>query len=152
MIVRSGVQLIWQTGKYFYQTAKTELSSYNRVDVKVLDFISRMDFAFSAADLVISRAGAGTISELALTKKPVILVPSPNVAEDHQTKNAMALVKNNAALLIPDDEAEKKLIPEALKLVEDEEKLKEMANNIEKMALPESDELIVDEILKFIKK
>lgn len=148
------VQLLWQTGKYYYQSVLgqvQELSiSQKSTSVYPLEFISRMDLAYSIADLIISRAGAGSISEFSLLAKPVILVPSPNVAEDHQTKNAMALVRNEAAILIPDNRAEKELIPAALKLVYDDKRLKELSNNIYKMALPDSAGKIVIEIEKIL--
>ena len=139
-IEASDIQFIWQTGKYYYE----EVAS--RSPFTVHPFISRMDLAYSVADLVISRSGAGSISEFCLLGKPVILVPSPNVAEDHQTKNAMALVKKNAAVLIPDKEATFRLIPEALQLVQDDIRLKTLTENILKLALPNSAEKIVDEV------
>jgi UDP-N-acetylglucosamine--N-acetylmuramyl-(pentapeptide) pyrophosphoryl-undecaprenol N-acetylglucosamine transferase len=108
--------------------------------------------AYAAADLIISRAGAGTIAELCLIKKPVILVPSPNVAEDHQTKNAMALVKHNAALLIADRSAEDTLVKEALSLLNDKERSKLFSENIGKMALPDSDNIIAEEVMILAKK
>ena len=117
-------------------------------NIKVLDFITRMDMAYAAADIIISRAGAGTISELCLVGKPVILVPSPNVAEDHQTKNAMALVNKNAAIMVKDIEAREKLIDEALALVENEEKIKVLSEKIKGMALRDSAKIIAKEVLK----
>ena len=107
--------------------------------------------AFSIADLVISRAGAGTISELCLTENPVILVPSPNVAEDHQTKNAMALVNNEAAVMVKDNEAINTLCDIAIRCINNENKLYKLSANIKKMALQNSDSIIADEILKLIK-
>ena len=121
LLKSAGVQLIWQTGKYYYQKALDEWSKYNNDDIKVYDFIYRMDYAYAAADVVISRAGAGTISELCMVGKPCILVPSPNVSEDHQTKNAMALVNKQAALLVHDVEARQRLITRTLELLIDEE-------------------------------
>ena len=114
------------------------------------DFITRMDYAYSAADLVISRAGASSISELCLLGKPVVLVPSPNVAEDHQTKNA--LVHKDAAVMIADKDAEKDLVPTALKIVHDDERLRTLSRNIETLAQRHSADRIVDEIVKIIDK
>jgi UDP-N-acetylglucosamine--N-acetylmuramyl-(pentapeptide) pyrophosphoryl-undecaprenol N-acetylglucosamine transferase len=111
-----------------------------------------MDLAYSVADLVVSRAGAGSISEFCLLGKPVILVPSPNVAEDHQTKNAQALVRKDAAIWIADKDAVRSLVSEALKIVQDNSRLKELSGNILKMALPDSANKIVDEIEKIIRK
>ena len=145
------VQLIWQTGKYYYKSITEQLQGKDLSGVKVLEFLHRMDLAYAAADLVISRAGAGTIAELCAVKKPVILVPSPNVAEDHQTKNAMALVKNNAALMVTDSVAETELVDIALLLLNDKNKCKELSENIGKMELPDADEIIAREVLKLAK-
>jgi len=142
------VQLLWQTGKYYYAGIMERLGYNLHPNVRVLEFLNKMDLAYAAADVIISRAGAGTIAELCLIKKPVILVPSPNVAEDHQTKNAMALVKNNAALLINDRSAEDTLVKEALDLLKDENRCEELSANIGKMALPEADDLIAKEVMK----
>jgi UDP-N-acetylglucosamine--N-acetylmuramyl-(pentapeptide) pyrophosphoryl-undecaprenol N-acetylglucosamine transferase len=120
--------------------------------IRVTGFINRMDLAYAAADVIISRAGAGTISELALVGKPVILVPSPNVAEDHQTHNAMALVNRGAALLVKDAEAESALIPEALALVNDTAKRSSLSENIKKLAIRDADEVIAREVLKLVKR
>lgn len=146
----SKVQVIWQTGRYYYNEASKHLKAYRGIPIWCSDFIARMDYAYSAADLVISRAGAGSISELCLLGKPVILVPSPNVAEDHQTKNAMALVDHGAAIMIPDAEAEKRLVKEALEIVNDEERLKTLSEHISSLAQPHSADRIVDEIIKII--
>ena len=120
--------------------------------LKVLDFITDMGAAYKAADLVISRAGAGSISEFCLLGTPVILVPSPNVAEDHQTKNAMALVDKDAALYVKDSEAPEKVIELAIKTVKDEEKLSSLRTNILKLALPNSADIIADEVIRIAKK
>ena len=144
------VQVIWQTGKYYKEEAVKQLKAYRGMKIYCSDFITRMDYAYSAADLVISRAGAGSISELCLLKKPVILVPSPNVAEDHQTKNALALAEKEAAVLIPDNEAPEKLIPAALEIMADKEKLERLSRNIACLAQPNSAERIVDEIINII--
>lgn len=147
----SNFQLIWQTGKYYYEDAKKTVDESGFKNIKVLDFIKRMDFAYAAADVIISRAGAGTISELELVGKPVILVPSPNVAEDHQTKNAMALVNKKAARMVKDVEAKEKLITEVLNLINDENKIKSLSENIKGMALRDSAKIIAKEVLKLAK-
>jgi len=146
------LQLIWQTGKGFYERAKEQVRSRKMSNVKVFDFIQRMDLAYAAADLVVSRAGAGTISELSITGKPCILVPSPNVAEDHQTKNAMALVQKNAAIMIRDSEAIEKLMPEAVATVQNHQMLEPLSDNIKKMAKFRAAETIADVVMKLINK
>ncbi|MDR1503084.1 MAG: undecaprenyldiphospho-muramoylpentapeptide beta-N-acetylglucosaminyltransferase [Prevotella sp.] len=152
-LAKSDVQLLWQCGKLYSFEMNMDLSGKGSPEnIHIYEFISRMDLAYKAADLVISRAGASSISELSLLGKPVILVPSPNVSEDHQTKNAMALVNKNAAILIRDDEAIEKLVPVALGLIQDKEKLEELLANILKMAQPDSANRIVDEVLKLIKE
>lgn len=148
----SGVQVIWQTGRYYYEEASKHLKAYRGNTIWCSDFITRMDYAYAAADLVISRAGAGSISELCLLGKPVILVPSPNVAEDHQTKNALALCQKDAALLVPDKEAEATLVTTALTLIHDDERLRQLSEHIEQMAQRHSAERIVDEIVRIIEK
>lgn len=148
----SDVQVIWQTGRYYYTEASKHLKAYRGMPVWCSDFITRMDYAYVAADLVISRAGASSISELCLLKKPVVLVPSPNVAEDHQTKNAQALVDKQAAVMITDREAERLLVPTALEIVRDEARLTSLGAHIAKLALEQSAERIVDEMIKIIEK
>jgi len=147
----ANLQLIWQTGKNFYERAKEQVQNRKLSNVKVFAFIQRMDLAYAAADLVVSRAGAGTISELSITAKPCILVPSPNVAEDHQTKNAMTLVQKNAAILIRDSEAVEKLMPEAVTTVQNYEALEPLSDNIKMMAKFHAAEVIAEEIIKLIK-
>lgn len=147
-IAKSKVQLIWQTGKHFKKQADVAVKASGATNVYVTDFISRMDMAYTAANLVISRAGASTISELCLIGKPTILVPSPNVAEDHQTKNAQALEKNGAAVMVRDIDAKVELIDKALTLVEDTPALHALSTNVLKMALPHSAKIIADEVLK----
>lgn len=147
-IAKSKVQLIWQTGKHYKQQADEAVKAVGATNIYVTDFIARMDMAYTAANLVISRAGASTISELCLIGKPTILVPSPNVAEDHQTKNAQALEKNGAAVMVCDADARAILIDKALALVEDDEALKMLSLNVKKMALPDSAKSIVAEVLK----
>ena len=146
----SGIQVIWQTGRYYYEEALKHLKPYRNMSIWCSDFITRMDYAYAAADLVISRAGAGSISELCLLKKPVILVPSPNVAEDHQTKNAQALACKDAAILIRDWDAEQQLVRTALQVIGDKERLQTLSNHIEPFAQRRSAERIVDEIVKII--
>lgn len=145
----SGVQFIWQTGKFYSEEIRNELSKTEPLDnLHVTDFISNMDYAYAAADLVISRAGASSISELCLLGKPSILVPSPNVAEDHQTKNAMALSTRNAAILIKDADAESTLISTAIKTVSDKSLLESLGTNAGKMALHDSANIIAKEVYK----
>ena len=147
-IEKSGVQVIWQTGKYYYADIIKELKGRVLPNVKIMDFISDMGAAYKAADLVISRAGASSISEFCLLGTPVILVPSPNVAEDHQTKNAMALVNKQAALYVKDAEAPEKVISLALETVQNEQALRSLSENILKLALPNSADIIADEVIK----
>lgn len=147
------VQIIWQCGEIHFFDLKVELEHrINKESVRLYDFINRMDLAYKAADLVISRAGASSISELSLLAKPVILIPSPNVAEDHQTQNALALVKKNAAILVKDDTAEEELMPIMEATIHDEDKLKSLSENIAKFAQPDSANRIVDEVEKIIRK
>lgn len=146
MLNDEGIQVIWQTGKFFYGKAQEKNSS----TVKVFDFINRMDLAYAAADVVVSRAGALSIAELCLTGKPCILVPSPNVAEDHQTKNAMALVNENAAQLVKDVEAKRMLVNSALYLLHDENRQKQLTQTIRTLAIPNAAERIVDEVYKIV--
>lgn len=152
MLHSSGCQWLWQTGKNYFAGIKEITDRNSSNSVKVSDFINRMDFAFAAADVIISRAGAGTISELCLVGKPVILVPSPNVAEDHQTRNAMALSERDAAILIRDAEAREKLVEEAIRLVSDSTRRKLLSANILKMADRDADIRIAREVLKLAGK
>jgi UDP-N-acetylglucosamine--N-acetylmuramyl-(pentapeptide) pyrophosphoryl-undecaprenol N-acetylglucosamine transferase len=143
------IQLIWQTGKYYYRGIIDSYGNQSKNNgIRILEFLNRMDLAFAMADVIISRAGAGTIAELCLVQKPVILVPSPNVAEDHQTKNAMALVNKEAAILIDDKHAESDLAEQTIKLLKDETKMKALSLNIAELALPSADEIIAKEVLK----
>jgi UDP-N-acetylglucosamine--N-acetylmuramyl-(pentapeptide) pyrophosphoryl-undecaprenol N-acetylglucosamine transferase len=151
MIVDADVQLIWQTGKTYFEKAK-EMAEKAGKNIKVHEFISRMDLAYAAADIVVSRAGALSISELCLVKKPCILVPSPNVAEDHQTKNAMALVNSDAAQMIKDNTAVQVLVPAALKLLKDSEKQEVYRENIAKLAKPDAAKEIAQAIFEIIEK
>ena len=147
-ILASPVQFIWQTGKYYSTEISERMKGHNVPNLIITDFISDMGAAYKAADLVVSRAGAGSISEFCLLGKPVILVPSPNVAEDHQTKNAMALVNKEAALYVKDIEASKILVPLAIDTVKDTAKLQSLHENILKMALPDSANIIAKEVIK----
>ncbi len=149
MVENVDVQIIWQTGKYYNKAIMDTLAQHKPIkNLKVMDFISDMGAAYRAADLVISRAGASSISEFCLIGKPVILVPSPNVAEDHQTKNALALVNKDAALYVKDIEAPDTLLDTALKTVNDEAKLASLSENIKKLGLKNSADVIADEVIK----
>ena len=147
---KAGIQIIWQTGKFYIEDARIAAKNYASKTFLVTDFVSRMDYAYSIADLVISRAGASSISELCLLAKPTILVPSPNVAEDHQTQNALALVKKDAAIMVKDIEAKEQLIKTALQLIQNDAELKKLAVNILKLAEQNSAKRIVDEIEKIV--
>ena len=146
------VQVIWQTGKYYEREMQAFLAAHPVANIWQGAFIDRMDYAYAAADLIISRAGASSISELCLLKKPVILVPSPNVAEDHQTKNALALVGKDAAVMVADKDAEQQLVSKALEIIHDDERLRVLGRNIATLAQHQSAERIVDEIVKIIEK
>ena len=148
----SDCQWLWQTGKYYYENVKALVSVSFSGNISVHGFINRMDYAYAAADVIVTRAGAGTISELCLVGKPVILIPSPNVAEDHQTRNAEALSKNNAAMLISDSQAIKTLVDEAIKLVSDKNRRDSYSENILKMADRDADIRIAEEVFKLIVK
>ena len=144
----SDCQWLWQTGKHYFENVNALVSVSFSGNISVHDFINRMDYAYAAADIIVSRAGAGTISELCLVGKPVILIPSPNVAEDHQTKNAKALSDMEAAVLIPDAIACKELVSEAVGLVADLKKRTILSENIRKMADRDADVRIAEEVLK----
>jgi len=146
---KSDCQWLWQTGRFYYDDIK-KLMPEEEDRISVRSFIDRMDLAFAAATVIISRAGAGTISELCLVGKPVILVPSPNVAEDHQTRNAMALGSKDAAIVVPDSGAAKMLLPEALRLVSDEDRRLTLSRNIAILAERDADARIAHEVIKLI--
>ena len=148
LIKNGDVQFIWQTGKFYSAEIAERLKGHEMPQLKVLDFISDMGAAYKAADLVISRAGASSVSEFCLLGKPVILVPSPNVAEDHQTKNALALVHRDAALYVKDAEAKEQLLPLAIATVHDDAKLESLSKNVLKLALPDSARIIAQEVIK----
>jgi UDP-N-acetylglucosamine--N-acetylmuramyl-(pentapeptide) pyrophosphoryl-undecaprenol N-acetylglucosamine transferase len=143
-----GIQLIWQCGKLYYE----EYKKYNSKEVKVLDFLNRMDYAYSASDLIISRAGASSVSELCIVGKPVLFIPSPNVAEDHQTKNAMALVKENAALMVKEKDLVNDFEKIFTKVFQSKANQNQLAANIKKLAMPNATVTIVDEIEKLVSK
>lgn len=148
-VKNSGIQFIWQTGKIYIEEARSVVAQAGELPMlHVTDFISDMATAYSAADLIISRAGAGSISEFCLLGKPVILVPSPNVAEDHQTKNALALVNKNAALYVKDAEAKDLLIDKAIETVNHPELLKNLSRNISKLAFTDSANVTAKEVIK----
>ena len=149
---QSGVQVLWQTGKFYYQDIMKALEGQKLEKVHVTQFIDRMDLAYAMADLVVSRAGASSISELCLLGKAVILVPSPNVAEDHQTKNALALVNKGAAVMVRDAEADAVLVDTALALIGDDKQLASLRKNILTLAQKDSAGRIADEVIKQIKK
>jgi len=150
-IIAADVQIIWQTGKFYYKGIIEKLGENYHPDIRIVEFLNRMDLAYAAADIIISRAGAGTIAELCVLKKPVILVPSPNVAEDHQTKNALVLVQENAAAFVADRDAVTKLIDKALELLSDKETQKKLSDNIGKLAMPDADEVIAGEVMKMVR-
>ncbi|MFD2968329.1 undecaprenyldiphospho-muramoylpentapeptide beta-N-acetylglucosaminyltransferase [Sphingobacterium bambusae] len=149
--VEQDIQVIWQCGSYYYEALKNTLVDRLPANVVLLPFLQRMDYAYAAADFVVSRAGAGTISELCAVGKPVILVPSPNVAEDHQTKNAKALVSKDAAILVSDISARTNLVDTIISLANDEAKCFELSEQISKLAMLDADETIAKEVLKLIR-
>jgi len=148
--LNSSYQLIWQTGSYYFDEMKEAVSSSDCQSVHPFEFIKKMDFAYAASDVIISRAGALSVSELCLVKKPVILVPSPNVAEDHQTKNAKSLVNKNAAIHVEDVDAGTKLVDVVLALIKDDKKCMELSKNISMLAKPNAAIDIVKEIFQII--
>jgi UDP-N-acetylglucosamine--N-acetylmuramyl-(pentapeptide) pyrophosphoryl-undecaprenol N-acetylglucosamine transferase len=135
-LIDAQIQIIWQTGKTYYNDYQVQLGKYDLKRIRVYDFLKEMDLAYAAADVVISRSGAIAVSELCITRKPSILVPSPNVAEDHQTKNAMSLVNKQAAQLVADKDARNTLVDEVLKLIFDEQRAAKLSENISKLAKP----------------
>lgn len=146
------IQLIWQTGKHYYNDIISRLTDAQRQKIRLFPFIDKMEYAYAVADVVVSRAGAITISELALVGKPVILVPSPNVAEDHQTKNAAVLANGDAAILVKDAESMEVLPKQIISLLRDEVKQKNLSTNIQTFAKPDAAKDIVNELMKLIKK
>jgi UDP-N-acetylglucosamine--N-acetylmuramyl-(pentapeptide) pyrophosphoryl-undecaprenol N-acetylglucosamine transferase len=148
--LRDDVQLLWQCGSYYYENLKSEVERKGFNNIRLVPFIAAMDMAYAVADVVVSRAGAGTISELALLGKASILVPSPNVSEDHQTKNAMSLVKEGAALMVPDTETRENLISDAMNLLVDDDKRKKLKQKIKMFAHINSANQIAEEIEKIV--
>ncbi|MCX6333870.1 MAG: undecaprenyldiphospho-muramoylpentapeptide beta-N-acetylglucosaminyltransferase [Bacteroidia bacterium] len=151
-IISSDCQWLWQTGNNYFEEIYKLLNQPEAENISLHSFINRMDYAFAAADVIVSRAGAGTISELCLVGKPVILVPSPNVAEDHQTRNALALTYKNAAILVKDNEAVSRLVDEAVRLVSDEKEKASLSANISEMADRDADVRIANEVIKLAGK
>ncbi|MBL0343383.1 MAG: undecaprenyldiphospho-muramoylpentapeptide beta-N-acetylglucosaminyltransferase [Bacteroidetes bacterium] len=151
MLSNSGVQVIWQCGKLFYETANAAVKELNSPSIRVYDFISRMDFAYAIADTIVSRAGASTVSELCIIGKPAILVPLPTAAEDHQTWNCKSLVDKNAALLIKDQDVMNLLVTSALELINNTERKEELSTNISKLAIRNSANIIAEHVLQLIR-
>lgn len=149
-LIDADVQVIWQIGSFYFEEFKERLAGQSHKNIKYFEFLKEMDLAYAAADVVISRSGALSISELCITGKPSIFVPSPNVAEDHQTKNAMALVNEDAALLVKDKDAKSNLISEALSLLSDKSRQKVLSENIKLLAKPNAAENIVREIISLV--
>jgi len=151
MLIKNGLQVIWQTGNAFAEKATEAVETNATGSIRTFAFITRMDMAYAAADIIVSRAGAIAISELCLVRKPAILVPSPNVAEDHQTKNALALVEKNAALLVRDGEAREALGKRIIMLANDALLQQQLSSNIIQLAFPEAADRIADEIIGCLK-
>jgi UDP-N-acetylglucosamine--N-acetylmuramyl-(pentapeptide) pyrophosphoryl-undecaprenol N-acetylglucosamine transferase len=149
-ILEANIQVVWQTGKGYYEAYKSQLSKFDLRKIRVQDFVREMDLAYAVADVVISRSGALSVSEICIAKKPVILVPSPNVAEDHQTKNAKALSDKDAAILVTDREANTVLVDTALRLIFDTSRRAKLAENIARLAKPNATNDIVNEIEKLL--
>jgi UDP-N-acetylglucosamine--N-acetylmuramyl-(pentapeptide) pyrophosphoryl-undecaprenol N-acetylglucosamine transferase len=150
-LISSQIQVIWQTGKSYFQSVKDQVRDKDLQRIRISDFVMQMDKAYASADVVISRAGALSISELCLAGRPSILVPSPNVVDDHQTKNANALVEQEAAIMVRDDRAKETLISEALVLLNDNSRCRVLSENISRMARPDAANQIAEEIEKLIK-
>ena len=150
-LIEAGVQVIWQCGRFYYEEMKEKLAAVQGADdIRLYQFLKEMDLAYAAADVVISRAGALSVSELSIAGKPTVFVPSPNVAEDHQTKNARAMVDNEAAVLVTDKEAREKLIDSAIQLLNDSEQQARLTEKIKALAKPNAANEIVEEIVKLI--
>lgn len=151
-LAEKNIQLLWQTGKTFYPLAQKAVEPFKDKGIRAVDFITKMDYGYAVADLVVSRAGAGAVSEMSLIHKPCILVPLPTAAEDHQTKNAMSLVNHHAAILVKDVEAREVLVDKALELASDEDLRHKLESNIAALAVHDSADLIANEILSLINK
>jgi UDP-N-acetylglucosamine--N-acetylmuramyl-(pentapeptide) pyrophosphoryl-undecaprenol N-acetylglucosamine transferase len=150
-LVKNDIQLVWQTGKLYIDEAEKAVAKYKGKGIQTLPFISKMDYAYAVADVVVSRAGAMSVSELSVAKKPTIFVPLPSAAEDHQTKNAMALVNHNAALLVKDSAAQETLMTTLIDLVKNDEVQQKIAANVAMMSFSDSANIIADEVIKLIK-
>lgn len=150
-LLQANVQLIWQTGKLYYEKAKEAIKGYES-QIKVYDFLYDMDKAYAVADIIVSRAGASSIAELCIVAKPVIFVPFPFASEDHQTHNAMALVQKNAAMMVSDALAANELIPKVLHLINDTSMCNIMCSNLQEMAITNADDIIAKQILEIVKK
>lgn len=146
--VENDIQVVWQTGKLFHEQAKEAAKGLEDKGIRVFDFIGKMDYAYAVADVVVSRAGASSISEICIVRKPAVLVPFPFAAEDHQTRNAMALVTHHAAILVKDNETQERLCNEALELLKNEEKRDKLIENVGKLAFTNADEAIANEIVR----
>lgn len=150
-IVEENIQLIWQTGTHFFNLAKEATEEFQN-SIKVVEFIREMDYAYAAADIIISRAGASSISELSIVGKPVIFVPFPFASEDHQTFNAKALVNQNAALLIADNQAQNELVSKVISLIQDEQTCLKLSKNIKQFAITNADKMIAEKLIEISKK
>lgn len=148
LLIEQDLQVIWQCGKYYFESYRDRISERQGEYVKIYAFMDQMDYAYAAADVIVSRAGAGTISELCVIGKPVVLVPSPNVAEDHQTINARSLVDRSAALMVSDVDAEEKLMAKVMALLADDGECDRLSTEIKKMAITDADVVIAEEVLK----
>jgi UDP-N-acetylglucosamine--N-acetylmuramyl-(pentapeptide) pyrophosphoryl-undecaprenol N-acetylglucosamine transferase len=146
MIIEEEIQLIWQIGRIYFDDYQQKLEGFDLGNIRIYDFLKEIDLAYAVADVVISRAGALSISELSLAGKAVIFVPSPNVAEDHQTKNAQSLVRQNAAIMVSDVEAVEKMVPEAIQLLNNPALCTRLERNIKKLAIPDATDRILNEI------
>lgn len=146
--VDNDIQVVWQTGKLFHEQAKAAAQGLEDKGIRVYDFISKMDHAYAVADVIVSRAGASSISEICIVRKPAVLVPFPFAAEDHQTQNAMALVTHHAAILVKDNETTERLCNEAMELLQNEEKREKLIENVGKLAFTNADEAIASEIVR----
>ncbi|MFW6289661.1 MAG: undecaprenyldiphospho-muramoylpentapeptide beta-N-acetylglucosaminyltransferase [Mariniphaga sp.] len=151
-IAGADIEVIWQTGSIYYNEITEQLKGKIPANVHIHEFLNRMDLAYAAADVIVSRAGAGTISELCLIAKPVILVPSPNVAEDHQTKNALSLTEKGAAIMVPDSKIKEQLVEQAVRLINSPAECEKLSENIKQLAKPGATQQIVDEVEKLIYK
>jgi UDP-N-acetylglucosamine--N-acetylmuramyl-(pentapeptide) pyrophosphoryl-undecaprenol N-acetylglucosamine transferase len=150
-MIRENIQVIWQTGKAYFESVRAQVKDKDLRNIRILEFLKAMDLAYAAADVVVSRAGALAISELCLAAKPAILVPSPNVVEDHQTKNAEALLRKEAARLLPDREVKSRLVAEALRLLQDTNQCASLSRNISKLARPDAADAIARELESIIR-